>query len=43
MLAFFKDTFQQSFKVEKTVLMKYVVVISEIILLYSLGFYDDKG
>ena len=43
MLAFFKDTFQQSFKVEKTVFMKYVVVISEIILLHSLGFYNDKG
>ena len=30
-LTFFKDSFQQNFKVQKSILMKYVIVIPDII------------
>ena len=48
MSGFFKDIFQQTFKkafkkVQKNVFMKYVIVISKIIRLYSLSFFNDKG
>ena len=36
MSAFFKDLFQQNFKVQKSLFMKYVIVISSIIRLHSL-------
>ena len=48
MSGFFKDIFQQTFKkaykkVQKNVFMKDVIVISKIIRLYSLSFFNDKG
>ena len=38
MSVFLKDIFQQSFKVQKIVFMKYVIVISYIIRSHSLSF-----
>ena len=43
MSAFFRDTFQQNFKVQKSAFMKYIIVISQIIRLYSLSFFNGKG
>ena len=43
MPAFFKDIFEQNIKVHKSVFTKYVIVISYIIYLNSLSFFNDKG
>ena len=40
--AFLKDIFQQNFKVQKSIFMKYVIVILWIIPLHSLSFFNDK-
>ena len=38
-LAFSKDIFQQNFKVQKNIFMKYVIVIPKIIRFYTLSFF----
>ena len=43
MSAFFKDIFQQNFKVQKSVFIKYVIVISKVTRLHSPRFFNDKG
>ena len=43
MPAFLKDIFEQNIKVHKSVFTKYVIVISYIIYLNSLSFFNDKG
>ena len=42
MSSFFKDIFQQNFKAQKSVFMKYVIFISKILRLHSPSVFNDK-